>query len=136
MEGYFLIRGITTIIITIITVEIFFLPPPSLLCLGFPDKTGQRPFPNIASFLNVKNFLHSPPPPPPLLPFQNFFPTTSTTKGARCNVRRETDAETNTAQTMSGDCPLGELERVIKIEKPNENRAREDGIVFAFPKIP
>ena len=37
---------------------------------------------------------------------------------------------------MSGDCLLGELERVIKIKKSNENLAPENDIVFSLPKIP
>ena len=51
-------------------------------------------------------------------------------------VRRKNDAATSTTQMMSGDCLLGELERVIKIKKSNKNLVPEDDIVFALPKIP
>ena len=36
---------------------------------------------------------------------------------------------------MSGDCLIGELERVIEKEKPKENLVPEDNIVFTLPKI-
>ena len=35
---------------------------------------------------------------------------------------------------MSGDCLIGELERVIEKEKPKENLVPEDNIVFTLPK--
>ena len=51
--------------------NVFLPPPPSSSCFDFPDETGQRPLPNIESFLNdnVNNFPLSPPPPPLLPPF-------------------------------------------------------------------
>ena len=42
---------------------------------------------------------------------------------------------TNTTQTMSGDCLIGELERVIEQENPKEEIVHDQNIVFSLPKI-
>ena len=42
---------------------------------------------------------------------------------------------TNTTQTMSGDCLIGELERIIEKEKPKEKIVPDENI-FSVPKIP
>ena len=120
-------------------VEIFFLlPPSSPPHFDFLDETGQQPLPNIESFLNnnVNNFPPPPPPSPPLTPFQNFFQPPPLQRAPDATARRKNDAATNTTQTMSSDCLIGELERVIEKEKPKENLLPEDDIVFALPKIP
>ena len=104
--------------------NVFLLPPPSLPHFDFSDETGQRPLPNIESFLN--NFPH-PTPPPPLLP---PFVTPDIT------ARRKNDSVTNTTQTMSGDRLIGQLEQGIEKEKTKKNLVPEEDIVFALPKIP
>ena len=43
---------------------------------------------------------------------------------------------TNTTQTFSGDCLIGELGRVIEKQKPKENLVPDKDIVFTIPKIP
>ena len=43
---------------------------------------------------------------------------------------------TNTTQTLSGDCLIGKLERVIEKEKPKENIVPDKDIVFSLPEIP
>ena len=43
---------------------------------------------------------------------------------------------TNTMQTVSGDCLIGDLERVIEKEKPTEEIAPDENIIFSLPKIP
>ena len=43
---------------------------------------------------------------------------------------------TNTTQTMSGDCLIGELERVIEKEEPKEEIVPDENIIFTVPKAP
>ena len=43
---------------------------------------------------------------------------------------------TNTMQTVSGDHFIGELERVIEKEKPTEEIAPDENIIFSLPKKP
>ena len=42
---------------------------------------------------------------------------------------------TNTTQTMSGDCLIGELKRVIE-KKTEEKIVPAESIIFSLPKIP
>ena len=42
----------------------------------------------------------------------------------------------NTMQTVSGDHLIGELERVIEKEKPTEEIAPDENIIFSLPKNP
>ena len=51
-------------------------------------------------------------------------------------LKRQSDVGTNTTHTSSGDCLIGELERVIEKEKPKENLVPDEVIVFTLPKIP
>ena len=37
---------------------------------------------------------------------------------------------------MSGDCLIGELERVIEKEKPKEEIVPDENIIFTLPKAP
>ena len=39
-------------------------------------------------------------------------------------------------QTMSGDCLIGELERVIEKEEPKEEIVPDENIIFTVPKTP
>ena len=39
-------------------------------------------------------------------------------------------------QTMSGDCLIGELERVIEKEEPKEEIVPDENIIFTVPKAP
>ena len=43
---------------------------------------------------------------------------------------------TNTTQTVSGDCLIGELKRVIEKEKPKEEIVPDENIIFSLPKTP
>ena len=43
---------------------------------------------------------------------------------------------TKTTQTMSGDCLIQELERVIEKEKPREEIVPDENIIFTLPKAP
>ena len=42
----------------------------------------------------------------------------------------------DTTQTMSGDRLIGELERVVRKEKTNEEIIPDENIFFSLPKIP
>ena len=42
----------------------------------------------------------------------------------------------NTKQTMSDDCLIGELERVIEKEKQKEEIFPDENIIFTLPKAP
>ena len=74
-------------------------------------------------------------PPAPDLPLlkgfaRNFFPNGPSTAKTSSNVG------TNTTQTMSGDCLIGELEKVIEKEKLKEEIVPDENIIFTLPKIP
>ena len=64
------------------------------------------------------------PPVPPLPPVPSL------------RLKRQSDVETNTTQTLSGDRLIGELGRVIEKQKPKENLVPDEDIVFKIPKIP
>ena len=69
--------------------------------------------------------------PPPLRKFVgNFFPKRPSTAKTSSNTR------TNMTQTMSDDCLIGELERVIEKEKPKEEIVPDENINFTLPKTP
>ena len=59
-----------------------------------------------------------------------FFPNRLSTAKTLSNMG------TNTTQTMSGDCLIGELERVIKKEKPKEEIVPDENIIFTLLKAP
>ena len=65
-----------------------------------------------------------PPPPLPLSPAPSL------------RLKRQSDMGTNTTQTLSGDCLIGELKRVIEKQKPKENLVPDEDIVFMLSKIP
>ena len=58
-----------------------------------------------------------------------FFQTSSTAKTS-------SNVGTNTTQTMSGDCLIGELETVIEKEKPKEEIVPDENVLFTLPKAP
>ena len=122
----------TTTIIIIVTT---FLPPPPSLPPS-PPTYFLPPFqpPTLSDFFldnqagnfsQQASYVPSPPPPPPPLP-----PAPS------LRLKRQSDVGTNATQTLSGDCLIGELERVIGKEKPKENLVPDEDIVFTLPKIP
>ena len=117
MEGNFLIGETTTIIITIIMMEMFFCRLLRLrILLIFQTKQDSDRFQTLEVFLNdnVNNFPPPPPPPPPLPPFQSFFQPPPLPRAPDVTFRRKNDAATYTTQMMSGDRLIGELERVIE----------------------
>ena len=73
-----------------------------------------------------------PAPDPPLLKgfARNFFSNGPSTAKTSSNVG------TNTTQTMSGDCLIGELEKVIEKEKLKEEIVPDENVIFTLPKIP
>ena len=53
------------------------------------------------------------------------------------NHRHSSNVGTNTTQTMSGDCLMGEFERVIEEkEKQKEEIVPNENIIFTMPKAP
>ena len=72
----------------------------------------------------------APNPPPPRGFARNLFPNRPSTAKTSSNVG------TNTTQTMSGDCLIGELERVIEKEEPKEEIIPDENIIFTLPKAP
>ena len=107
-------------------------PPPSDL-FNIPD------VPRINEFLNDNDFNfdfsngYVPPAPDPL-PLRGFarniFPSRSSMAKTSSNVG------ISTKQTMSGDCLIGELERVIEKEKQKEEIFPDENITFTLPKAP
>ena len=97
--------------------------------------------PRIGEFLNNSDFnfdfsngyVLTVPDPLPLRRFAgNIFPNEPLT--AKILSQKKT-VGTNTTQTMSGDCLIGELERVIEQENPKEEIVHDQNIVFSLPKI-
>ena len=71
----------------------------------------------------------------------NFFPNWPLIAKTPSNVGRNTPKTsstvgTYTTKTMSGDCWIGELERVIEKEKPKEETVPDENIIFSLPKTP
>ena len=125
---------VITIIITIIIIGegIFFgLNLHCLLDFYTPS------VPNIGDFLskNIDYFnfsLPPPPPPPPLWPIQQFYQLPPPSQSPQTLIfKGKNDPATNTTQTLSSDCLIGELERVIE----KENLVPEKDIIFTLPKL-
>ena len=97
--------------------------------------------PRIDEFLNNNDFnfdfsngyVLPVPDPLPLRRFAgNIFPNEPLT--AKILSQKNT-VGTNTTQTMSGDCLIGEFERVIEQENPKEEIVHDQNIILSLPKI-
>ena len=120
-------------------------PPPNFPNLRLPplpsDLFNILNIPRIDKFLNNNDFnfdfsngyVLPIPDPLPLRRFAgNIFPNEPST--AKILSKKNT-VRTNTTQIMSGDCLIGELERVIEKENPKEEIVHAQNIIFSLRKI-
>ena len=131
-----------------------FFPPPSPPPPSPPNFPNLRPPPPPSDLFNILNvprideFLNNNdfnfdfsngyvlPVPDPLTLRKfvgNIFPNGPSTAK---NSSKKNTVGTNTTQTMTGDCLIGDLERVIEKENPKEEIVHDQNIIFSLPKIP
>ena len=124
-------------------------PPPPPPLPNFPNLRPPPPPSDLFNVLNVQiidEFLNNNDfnfdfsygcvlPVPDLLSLRKFagniFPNGPSTAK---NSSKKNTVGTNTSQAKSGDCLIGDLERVLEKKNPKEEIAHDQNIIFSLPK--